>query len=193
MKWIVGLGNPGNEYAGTRHNIGFMVLERLAKQWSAGRPEKNSVAEIREARVNGEPVLLVRPVTFMNASGKAVKFLMEQRQLAHESMLVVCDDLALPLGMIRIRSEGSSGGQMGLVSIAETIATEQFARLRVGIGSGPDSVRGDLTPKVLGAFSRGEQPALEEGLTQAEEACAIWIAQGTSAAMNRFNRKVTES
>lgn len=187
------MGNPGKEYAGTRHNIGFMLLDRLAKQWSAGRPDKNSMAEVREARFDGEPVLLVRPVTFMNASGKAVKFLMEQRQLSPESLLVVCDDLALPLGMIRVRSDGSSGGQMGLASIAETIGTDQFARLRVGIGSGPDSVRGDLTPKVLGAFSRGESLALEEGLTQAEEACAVWITQGTSAAMNRFNRKVTES
>jgi PTH1 family peptidyl-tRNA hydrolase len=187
------LGNPGDEYAGTRHNIGFRVLERLAKQWSAGRPEKNKVAEVREARCHGEPVLLVRPATFMNASGKAVKFLMEQRQLSQESMLVVCDDLALPLGMIRIRPEGSSGGQMGLVSIAEAIATEQFARLRVGIGSGPDSVRGDLIPKVLGIFSRSEEAALETGLTQAEEACAVWVAQGISTAMNRFNRKVTES
>lgn len=188
MKVIVGLGNPGSEYPQTRHNIGFMAVERLGKQWSISVRKELCSSRVGEGSVGREKVRLVLPQTFMNASGEAVECLMKRWRLGPESLLLVCDDVALPLGSVRIRGQGSDGGHHGLASVFERLGSRQVSRLRVGIGG---DASGDLTPFVLGKFTAAEKPALEKGLEQARFACESWIAEGISVTMNRFNRRVT--
>ena len=189
MKLIVGLGNPGSTYSRTRHNVGMMVAEKISEAWSIAFRTRGCSSKFGEGSISGHTVRLALPQTFMNASGRAVKCLMHRWKLRPLSLLVICDDVSLPLGMIRLRPQGSDGGHLGLASIFQELGTKEIPRLRVGIQSG--RVDEDLTPFVLGQFSGSERKLLEEGIASAVEACEAWVTSGLSAAMNRFNRKIT--
>ncbi len=209
MKVIIGLGNPGRTYAGTRHNVGFSVVGRLAERWSI--PLKKSLCRCRvgEGVVDGHSVRLVQPRAWMNASGEAVGCLVRRWKLDRSGWLVVCDDVRLPLGAIRLRGQGSAGGHRGLSSILEALDSDHVARLRVGIGAHPGleepladgrdfsglvagaaKSKRELTPFVLGRFRLEEKKPLEEGLRAAGLACEVWVQKGLTAAMNLFNQKV---
>ncbi len=190
MKLIVGLGNPGSAYLKTRHNVGFLAAERLSQRWKIPLNRKGCSALFGEGKFGECPVRLALPQTFMNASGESVACLLSRWKIKPPSVLVVCDDLSLPLGMIRLRGKGSAGGHLGLGSILERLGTEEVARLRIGIRS--EQPGKDLTPYVLGRFAPAEGKTLEQGLASAEEACELWMDRGINAAMNRFNQKVKE-
>jgi len=201
---IVGLGNPGPEYVKTRHNIGFMAAERLSERWKIPVKGKGCSALFGEGKFLKQAVRLAVPQTFMNASGKSVACLLRRWKLQPSEALVICDDVSLPLGMIRLRGQGSAGGHLGLTSILEELGTAAVPRLRVGIRSdragedlcaaarGGASFSAGLTPFVLGRFAASEEKLLEQGLGLAGEACEMWISRGLAAAMNRFNQKITE-
>ena len=178
---IAGLGNPGREYETTRHNVGFMILDRLATSAGARfRLERAWKAEVAKA---GD-TLLCKPLTYMNASGEAVSALARFYKVPATAVLVVLDDMALPLGRLRLRASGSSGGHHGLASIIEGFATESVPRLRVGIGA-PDNR--EAVPHVLGRFAPDEMPLLGQTLDRATEAIATAQRDGLTAAMNAFN------
>lgn len=186
---IVGLGNPGPDYAGTRHNVGRMVVELLSQRWKIPLRQRLCSAKVGQGRWEGHPLRLALPETMMNASGKAVGCLARRWQLDSSDLLVVLDDASLPLGGIRVRAQGSAGGHLGLTSVLEEVGTQGLPRLRVGIGPGP---RQELTEFVLGRFAPRERKNLQTGLEEAVGACQTWVAEGVPAAMNRFNRKVAE-
>jgi PTH1 family peptidyl-tRNA hydrolase len=189
-KLVVGLGNPGREYADTRHNVGFAVLDQLAGEMDCSfRNRWKFDAALAESAVNGEKVLLVKPQTYMNRSGTTVAALVHWLKVAPAELLVVVDDADLPLGQIRLRAAGGSGGHNGLRSIIESLGgIENFARLRVGIGrTGP--VGGDITDHVLGEFSAPERETAKKAIDTAVEAVACCLNEGLAAAMNQFNRK----
>jgi PTH1 family peptidyl-tRNA hydrolase len=187
---VVGLGNPGPEYEGTRHNIGFVVVGRLAERWDCSLRRKwRFTAEVGEATRPTGKVGLARPQTFMNRSGAAVAGLLRWLKLSPSELLVVVDDADLPLGQIRLRLAGGSGGHNGLRSVIAALGgVEEFARLRVGIGRrGP--VGADITGHVLGKFAAVERAAVEEAVTLAADAVVVCVEEGLTVAMNRFNRK----
>jgi peptidyl-tRNA hydrolase, PTH1 family len=184
---VVGLGNPGAEYARTRHNVGFMVLERVAAGWSANWTfEKKFNVRVAKADRNGGRLLLAEPQTFMNASGESVAGLVGFYRVPLSRLLVVVDDADLPLGLLRLRPQGSSGGHHGLESIEAHAGSREFARLRVGIGRRDDGRR-EITGHVLGKFGAAELPLLEKVLERAAQQVMCWCTDGTAAAMNRFN------
>lgn len=186
---VVGLGNPGREYAGTRHNVGFAVLDRLAGRYDCSfRNRWKFSAGVAEFTLNGEKVVLVKPQTYMNRSGAAVAALLRWRKITPAELLVVVDDADLPLGQIRLRASGGSGGHNGLRSIIESLGGgDEFARLRVGIGRhGP--VGEDITDHVLGEFSPQERGAAAQAIEQAAEAAECCVKEGLTPAMNQFNR-----
>ena len=185
MKVVVGLGNPGPRYESTRHNVGFRVLAELARRWSAERPKRKFDAEIAEAQFAGEKVLLVAPQTYMNLSGRAVQPLLAFYSLEPADLLVLCDDMNLETGRLRLRGSGSAGGQKGLADIIQRLGTEQFSRLRIGIGRPPGQM--DATDYVLGKFRSDEQEPIEHAIVTAGDAVEVWIKDGLAAAMNRFN------
>jgi len=181
FRLIVGLGNPGREYAGTRHNAGFEVLDRLAALEAASfRLEKEWQAEVATAR----GVLLCKPVSFMNRSGEPAAALARYYRIAPPEILVVLDDVALPIGKLRIRTTGSSGGHNGLQSIIDSFGTEDVPRLRIGIGA---SEAATLTDHVLGRFTAQESRALDESLERVLAAIEYAQGNGAVAAMNKFN------
>lgn len=180
IRLIVGLGNPGAEYAETRHNVGFMVLDRLAMGRSEWRKEKAWNASL--ARVDG--VVLCKPQTFMNLSGRAVAAVAKFYQIPPEAVLVVLDEMALPLGRLRLRPGGSAGGHNGLKSIVEHLGTQSVPRLRLGIGGAHP---GEAVGHVLGSFRKDERPALEEMLERSEAAVLAVQRDGIATAMNAFN------
>lgn len=186
MKCIVGLGNPGKTYERTRHNAGFMVLERLIDRVGV-RPKRASTFSYALFEMEKSEIVLLKPSTFMNKSGFALKACMDRFDgLAPREMLVVVDDVHLPLGQIRMRVEGSSGGHHGLESIAEQLGTFDFPRLRIGVGR--EGLSGtDLTDYVLGAFEPSEEAVLKEMLGRAEKACLDWAEKGSQFVMNRYN------
>ena len=188
---IVGLGNPGPQYAQTRHNVGFLAAERLATRWKAPLKKKGCDAVFGEGEFSGEPVAVAMPQTFMNASGRSVRSLMERWKLKPAELLVLCDDVALPLGMIRMRGKGSAGGHLGLASILQELGTSEFARLRIGVRPA-DGVEKNLTPFVLGKFKAPEGKFLEQALASTVEAGELWLSRGLNAAMNRFNQKIKQ-
>ena len=190
MKLIVGLGNPGPAYSRTRHNVGVMVIDRVVKRWDIVPRQKGCSSRFGGGLIFSQPVRVALPQTFMNTSGEAVSCLLRRWRLEPSSMLVICDDVSLPLGIIRLRSGGSEGGHLGLASILQEVGTAQVPRLRVGIQTQP--LGEDLTPFVLGQFLGSELKSLEAGLELAISACEVWVTDGISAAMNRFNRKITE-
>lgn len=184
MKIIVGLGNPGPEYKNTRHNIGFMVLEELAARYPVEKQESKFDALIGQLRIKGEKVLLVKPLTYMNLSGQAVQPLVHWHKLELQDLLVVYDDMDLPLGTIRMRAAGGSGGHKGIKSIMERLATPELARLRLGIGRPADRTPVDW---VLGRFSPDEKAPLEQVIKSAADAAERWIVKGLAETMNAYN------
>lgn len=187
MKYlIVGLGNPGPAYSDTRHNIGFTVLDALCRA-SGAVPAPDRYADRAEFRHKGRTFICIKPQTFMNLSGKAVRYWMEQEHIIPERTLVITDDLALPFGKIRIRASGGAGGHNGLASIIGTIGTETFPRLRFGIGS--DFARGRQSDHVLGRWAPEEREALPQRIALCCEAVLELGLMGVGHAMNRFNTK----
>lgn len=183
---IVGLGNPGPEYADTRHNIGYQVLDLLAAQKGV-RFQPARYGDHAEVRHKGRVLILMKPTTFMNHSGKAVRYWVEQEKLPMERLLVITDDLALPFGTIRIRAKGGAGGHNGLTSIIELLGTEEFARLRFGIGS--DFPQGRQSEYVLGPWGATERETLQARTVLAAQAVLHFGLMGVTAAMNEFNKR----
>ena len=185
---IVGLGNPGAEYAKTRHNVGFLLVEKLAARWKTDwANERKFSARIARAERNGRRVLLCRPQTFMNLSGETVRALVDFYQLPQplSGLLVAMDDADLPLGEIRLRAGGGSGGHHGLESIEQHLGTNDFARLRLGIGRA-EGAR-EITDHVLGRFDAGEAALMEKVLDRAADQVECWLDAGIEKAMNQFN------
>lgn len=185
MKLVVGLGNPGARYQGTRHNIGFEVVEELARRHGVGRPKHDFQGEVLEASVDGEAMRLLRPHTFMNRSGSSVQAARDFFKLGNEELLIVSDDFHLPLGKLRFRVKGSSGGQKGLADILRRLATEEVARLRCGVDEPPEGW--DPADYVLGKFRRDEQPLVAETVQRAADCVTLWVREGIGPVMNRYN------
>jgi PTH1 family peptidyl-tRNA hydrolase len=183
MKVIVGLGNPGPKYAGTRHNIGFEVVDYLAAAPGCSPFREKFEAFVAEMKEDDETVLLVKPLTFMNLSGRAVRAIADFYKVPVESLLVVCDDFNLPLGKLRVRTKGSHGGQNGLRNIQEQLGTDAYTRLRIGVGEPAF----DAVDHVLSKFKPGEKAAVENAIASAAQAALTWMRQGAEAAMNKFN------
>jgi PTH1 family peptidyl-tRNA hydrolase len=186
MRLVVGLGNPGRRYRGTRHNVGFEVVERLARRWGT-RFRAEGLAEVAEASFAGTPVLLAKPLTYMNRSGAAVREIVSRWRLSPSDVVVVYDDMDLPLGTLRVRARGSAGGHHGMASVLEALGTSEVARVRVGIGR-PER---DAVDHVLSRFEADEQPKAEEAVERAADAVETLLLEGTAAAMDRFNRRTT--
>ena len=188
MHLIVGLGNPGIEYAWTPHNLGFLVVDALAEQ--AGirvtRPEAKSLVGL--GRIEGQEVALAKPQTMMNLSGLAVRELMTRAECAPANLIVVYDDVALPWGMLRVRERGTAGSHNGLKSVIGAIGTTEFIRVRLGVK--PEELQGNLKDYVLRQIRRDEEDMVAEEIAQGAEAVKVILAEGTHAAMNRFNRRV---
>ncbi len=186
---IAGLGNPGGDYARTRHNVGFMVLEGVAKRWRAGWTyEKKFDARLARADKADRTALLCEPQTYMNSSGEAVGAVAEFYRIPADRLLIVLDDADLPLGQLRLRPSGSSGGHHGLESIEQHLGTREYARLRVGIGR--QSGEREITSYVLGRFSSTETPLLDKVLTVASDQVECWLESGIQKAMSQFNGAV---
>ena len=192
MKAIVGLGNPGARYRGTRHNIGFEIVDELARRWGItfeSAPFDAVIAKWRRP-ADREPVLLAKPLTFMNASGEAVGALARYFKIETGDVLVVVDEVQLPLGKLRARARGSAGGHNGLKSIVAHLG-DDFSRLRVGVGRGPEGpdgqARRDLADHVLSRFESDEQPEVERMMTRAADAAETFITSGIAAVMNAYN------
>lgn len=183
MKAIVGLGNPGKQYAATRHNIGFMVVDRLARLYQAPAAKNRFKSLVTEIAIGAERVVLLEPQTYMNASGDAVRLMGAWYKLYADELLIVLDDLDLPFGTIRLRERGSAGGHNGLASIIQQVGTNEIPRLRIGIGRG----NGPATAQVLSRFSDDERSELPAIIDRAVEACAVWVQEGSIVAMNRVN------
>ena len=184
MKIVVGLGNPGDQYSKTRHNNGWMVLDRLADRagWG-GRGRTRDASAIANGRYHGLDLMIVKPLTFMNDSGRAVRKVLAREHAPLSELLVVADDFALPFGKLRFREGGGSGGHNGLGSIIDELSTEKFSRLRVGIGA-PDRA---FVDHVLAPFEPDERERLDALLDAAADAVEEWARHGTSKAANRFN------
>jgi len=191
MFLMVGLGNPGAEYAKTRHNAGFLLVEKLAERWKASWTlEKKFNARVARAEYNESRVLLSEPQTFMNSSGETVGSMVGFYRVPLKQLLVAVDDADLPFGEIRLRPGGSSGGHHGLESIEQHLNTREFARLRIGIGR-QDGAR-EITDYVLGRFSKTEAALAEKVLTAAADQTEVWLTGGIQKAMSQFNGLVEE-
>ena len=185
MKIVVGLGNPGREYAATRHNVGFMVVNRLARLTGGGAAKKRFRSEIVEGLLDGEKLVLVAPQTYMNLSGHAVREVVNWYHLPLEDVIVVADDLDLPFGTLRMRARGSAGGHNGLASVLEQLGTQEVTRLKIGIGRGPGVARS----RVLSRFSPEEEAEIADVIERAVVGVQLWAREGVIAAMNEVNRK----
>jgi len=192
VKLIVGLGNPGREYRETRHNVGFMVVDEIARRHGltlALAPSQVPDAFIAK-KYGAEPLLVAKPLTFMNRSGEAVAALSRYYDIAPADLLVMVDEVALPFGRLRARPRGSAGGHNGLKSVVDRLGTTEFPRLRLGVGRG-DSRR-DLADHVLSTFEAGEQAVLEEFITRAADAAELFAAAGIEKVMNAYNPGATD-
>jgi PTH1 family peptidyl-tRNA hydrolase len=192
VRLVVGLGNPGQAYAAHRHNVGFWCVSRLARNWGI-RFKSSRLARVGEGQIDGQPLVLAKPRTFVNRSGDAAASLLQRYNLSPQQMLIICDDLELPPGRIRLRPRGGDGGHNGLRDIIYTIGSEDFPRLRIGIGR-PRTAEGEpvthplvVAKYVLGEPEPEEQEALEAAVEQAAEAVACVLRDGLAAAMNRYN------
>ncbi|MBL8809401.1 MAG: aminoacyl-tRNA hydrolase [Planctomycetaceae bacterium] len=194
MKVVVGLGNPGSQYSGTRHNVGFDVIDELARRWQLAKPQLKFQAELRDGNFGGHKVLLVTPQTFMNRSGESVQQIVRFYQVPTEtlsdSMVVICDDMNLPLGRLRWRASGSSGGQKGLADILLRLGSDQVPRLRLGVGRPPGQM--DPAKWVLAKFRSEEQTESELMTKLAADSVELWVKEGIASTMNRFNRSSDE-
>jgi PTH1 family peptidyl-tRNA hydrolase len=187
VRLIVGLGNPGSEYQNTRHNVGFLVLDRLAEMAGIQIGKKAFKGLTGEGRLENRKAALLKPQTYMNLSGQSVREAMRFYRMAPEDILVICDDVNLPVGRLRLRPEGSHGGQNGLKSVIAEIGTDAFPRLRVGVGR-PEGEKG-LIGHVLGKWGPDELPVVREQTERATDAIRFILSEGIDAAMNRFNAK----
>jgi peptidyl-tRNA hydrolase, PTH1 family len=188
MKVVVGLGNPGARYQGTRHNVGFDVVDSLAASPHAGRFQSRFQAQVAEVLEDGEKLLLVKPETFMNLSGRSVRQVMDFFQVEATDLLVVCDDISLPLGKLRIRAKGTHGGHNGLRDIQNHLGGVEYARLRIGV----DAPRDDAIDHVLGRFRPAERTVIEDAVALAAQAVVFWARQGVEAAMNKYNAEAKD-
>lgn len=183
---IVGLGNPGAKYAGTRHNIGFDVLDVLAQKknavWSVER-----YGDVATIKLKGRPVILLKPSTYMNLSGKAVRYWQEKENIAVDHTLIVVDDVSLPLGLLRMKKKGSDAGHNGISHIIEILKTNQFPRLRVGVGN--DFAKGYQVEYVLGRWEKAEIETLRPKVDKAVQMCISFVMMGIERTMNEFNEK----
>lgn len=186
---IAGLGNPGKEYEGTRHNAGFDVIDALADKYNISVNERKGRAFCGKGIIAGQKVLLVKPQTFMNLSGESIRSLVDFYKIEPElDFLVIFDDVSLDVGQIRIRKKGSAGGHNGIKSIIAHLGTQDFQRVKVGVGEKPKAY--DLADYVLGHFSKEDREGMQEGYKQAIEAVELILADQMDEAMNRFNKKV---
>jgi peptidyl-tRNA hydrolase, PTH1 family len=188
MKVVVGLGNPGARYQRTRHNVGFDVVDSLAASPHAGRFQSRFQAQVAEVLEDGEKLLLVKPETFMNLSGRSVRQVMDFFQVEATDLLVVCDDISLPLGKLRIRAKGTHGGHNGLRDIQNHLGGVEYARLRIGV----DAPRDDAIDHVLGRFRPAERTAIDDAVGLAAQAVVFWARQGVEAAMNKYNAEAKD-
>ncbi len=184
IKLIVGLGNPGTRYADNRHNVGFMIVEQFADSNSLDFRRKKFNARIAEGAIHDTRVLIAKPQTFMNASGEAVSKLFKYYKVAPHDLLVIYDDLDLPLGKIRLRADGSSGGHHGMESIIARIGTSDFPRLRIGIGRPNSDADVD---HVLGNFDKQERTTIDDTIVRATKAIETWLEKDITFTMNQFN------
>ncbi len=186
MIMIAGLGNPGKEYEHTRHNVGFDTLDRIADQLGVSSFSTKLRAKVGTGVYQGEKILLVKPQTYMNLSGESIGALAAYYRIEPERIIVISDDIALPVGNIRVRKKGSAGGHNGLKNISQCLGTDAFARVRVGVG---DCGKGDLVGHVLGRSDAGDRKLLEEAMDLARDAALCIIEKGPDEAMNLYNRK----
>lgn len=184
----MGLGNPGREYAETKHNIGFCVIDRLAKDYTISVTKWKHRAFIGDGQIQGQKVLLVKPQTYMNLSGESVREILQFYKIPIEDLIVIFDDISLPPGQTRIREKGSAGGHNGIKNIISHLGTEVFLRVKVGVGEKPPGW--DLADYVLSKFSKEDAPLIESGMERAEKAVELLLAQGVAEAMNQTNQKM---
>ena len=185
MKIIVGLGNPGSKYAGSRHNMGFSVVTELADRHNISLNTRFRKGLCGSGAIGGQKVLLVQPQTYMNNSGECVRPMADYYHVPLEDILIVYDDIALDVGQIRVRAKGSAGGHNGMKSLIQHLGSGDFPRVRVGVGEKPP--RMDLADYVLGHFPKEELPVIREAVQTAADAAELWLSDGVDAAMNRFN------
>jgi PTH1 family peptidyl-tRNA hydrolase len=185
MKLVVGLGNPGRKYENTRHNVGYAVVAELAKRHGTGRPKLQFQGEVVEADIGGVRAWLLCPHTYMNRSGNSVGEARDFYKIENGDLLIVSDDFNLALGKLRMRTKGSSGGQKGLEDIIRRLGTEEFARLRIGVGNPPPGW--DAADWVLGRFSAAERGDIDIAVQQAADAVVRWAREGASGVMNQYN------
>ena len=189
---IVGLGNPGSKYENTRHNVGFLAIDRLAKIWQINLTEaKKFQGFFGEGMSPAGKIRLLKPTTYMNNSGQAIRAVVDWYKLSSESVLVVYDDMDLPVGRLRIRLSGSAGGQNGMKSAIAHLGTQQFPRLRIGIGSAKSNEK-DAVSHVLGSFAPSEKSAIDEVLNLTVSAIELSLKQGVEKAMSLYNNRNTE-
>lgn len=188
MYIIVGLGNPTKQYEGTRHNVGFDVIDRLADKYQINVNTRKARAFVGTGRIEGQAVILVKPQTYMNLSGESVRSLVDFYKIDQEhELIVVYDDVNLDVGQIRIRARGSAGGHNGIKNIIAQLGTQEFLRVRVGVGKKPKEY--NLADYVLGHFPKGELEELEEGYTNTLQSIELIVADASDKAMNLFNKK----
>jgi PTH1 family peptidyl-tRNA hydrolase len=190
MKLVVGLGNPGSQYTGTRHNVGFDAITELVRRFQPGKSQLKFSSEIWEVFATAGKVLLMTPTTYMNRSGEAVQQAARFYQVLPQDVAVICDDMNLPLGRIRWRAGGSAGGQKGLADIIQRLGTDLIPRLRLGVGRPPGQM--DAADFVLSRFRAEERSESELMTMKAADSIETWIADGVASAMNRFNRSPEE-
>jgi len=188
---IVGLGNPGREYQRTRHNVGFVAVEALAERWRLTFNRQRARAEVAEGTVGGYKIILAKPQTFMNNSGESVRPLLKLNNLTPNNLLVVADDLDLPFGRLRLRDKGSSGGQRGIRNIIDQVGTDQFPRLRIGIGRPPPGM--DAVDYVLQSFTASQAIELKSIVDRAVDGVETVLNHGLAAAMNQINTSAPSS
>lgn len=186
MKWLVGLGNPGREYEKTRHNVGFRVIDRLSGKCGIPLKMTKWQALLGEGKIDGEKFLLVKPLTYMNRSGEAVQKVLHWYKLSLEELLVVYDDLDLPVGKLRLREKGSAGGHNGMKSIIAHLGSDSFKRIRIGIGRPPEGMQ--VPDYVLSPFSKGESALVDQSLAKAAEAVRLWAKTPFAQVMNQYNQ-----
>lgn len=190
MYMIAGLGNPTKEYDRTRHNVGFAVIDELADRYGIDVSERKHRALCGRGAIEGQKVLLAKPQTFMNLSGESLRALTDYYKVLPEELIVIYDDISLPPGQLRIRLKGSAGGHNGIKNIIAHLGTQEFPRIKVGVGEKPP--RMDLKDYVLSRFSKGEQELMDAAFREAAQAAVMMICDGADRAMNHFNTKKKE-
>ena len=186
MKILIGLGNPGTQYVDTRHNIGFSIIDTFAKQIKIDKKERKAKCSMQFGELDEIDIVLVKPRTFINNSGIAIKYLLDRFKVELSDILIIYDDIALPVGKVRVRINGSSGGHNGIKSIIESTNGNIFPRLRIGVGS-PNHTNIDLVNWVLGKFDEEEKILMEETISKCVEILSFWIHNDSDTTMNMFN------